>query len=259
MDAEEIKNYVVSTGKGILGNIILQKVGQIVNDANNQPGSLTIQGTVERPFEHIMGVPIISGGNVTGLMSVWRTGEGKEFSTAELDFLTSLARQAAIAIENARLFNEVTASQGQLSEALRIARLGYFEIDPNQQTIQVTDELYSLLGTNAEREGGYQFPLDHIVQKFVLEEDIPIAYQSVQEAINANYNSDLKSEIRYKTADGKVIWVSSIYKAEHDVGGQLGPAGRHFDVVHAEDDRAVGVCDLAGALDPRDGGKRVLP
>ena len=113
-DAEEIKNDVIYTGEGILGNIILHKAGQIVNDANHQSGSLTIQGTVEKPLEHIMGVPIISGGNVTGLMSVWRTGAGKEFTPADLEFLTSLARQAAIAIQNASLFQETQKSESEL-------------------------------------------------------------------------------------------------------------------------------------------------
>jgi PAS domain S-box-containing protein len=113
-DAKEIKDEVIYTGQGILGNIIRDRSGQIVNDANNQPGSLTIKGTVEKPFEHIMGVPIIASGNVTGLMSVWRTGDGKEFSPADLDFLTSLARQAAIAIQNASLFEVTQKSESEL-------------------------------------------------------------------------------------------------------------------------------------------------
>src|SRR6266540_436466 len=72
-DAEEIKNDAIHTGQGILGKIILQKAGQTVNDANNKTEALTIQGTVERPFEHIMGVPILSADKVSGLMAVWRT------------------------------------------------------------------------------------------------------------------------------------------------------------------------------------------
>src|SRR6185369_11541890 len=84
-DAEEIKNDTLHTGEGILGKIILQKVGRIVNDANNQPESLTIQGTVERPFEHVMGVPILSAFKVTGLMAVWRAGQNQDFTAAELE------------------------------------------------------------------------------------------------------------------------------------------------------------------------------
>jgi PAS domain S-box-containing protein len=113
-DTEEIKNDTIQTGEGILGKIILQQAGQIVNDANNQPDSLTIQGTVERPFEHIMGVPILSAYQVTGLMAIWRTGQGQEFTPSELEFLTSLARQAAIAIQNASLFQETQKSESEL-------------------------------------------------------------------------------------------------------------------------------------------------
>ena len=81
------------------------------------------------------------------------------------DILATIASQAAIAIENARLFSEVTTSQGQLSEALQIARLGYFEIDLKEQTVQLTAELYSLLGTSIEKEGEYKLPLDFVIKK----------------------------------------------------------------------------------------------
>ncbi len=46
-------------------------------------------------------------------MTVWRDG-GDEFTQAELEFLTGLSRQAAIAIQNARLFAE---SQNARQEA----------------------------------------------------------------------------------------------------------------------------------------------
>ena len=110
-DSDEIKNDPIESGRGILGDIALTKVGQIVNDASNQPSAITIAGTVERNFEHIMGVPILSMDRVTGLMAVWRTGEGKEFNDSELHFLTSLSQQAAVAIENARLFQETIERQ----------------------------------------------------------------------------------------------------------------------------------------------------
>lgn len=113
-DAQEIQNDPIYTGEGILGSIILQKAGRIVNDANNDPIARTIAGTAEKPFEHILGVPILSGEKVTGLMAVWRTGQDREFTPAELEFLTSLARQAAIAIQNANLFEETQKSEAEL-------------------------------------------------------------------------------------------------------------------------------------------------
>ncbi len=106
--------------------------------------AVTIAGTQVKGFEHLMGTPVLIGEKVTGLMAIWRTGEGLEFIQSELDYLKSLAQQAAIAIENARLFKNVTDSQIQLSEALRIARIGYFEIALHDRNITLTDEFFSL-------------------------------------------------------------------------------------------------------------------
>jgi len=113
-EAEEIKNDLINTGEGILGKIVLRKSGQIVNDASSQTGALIVKGTVEGSNDHLMGVPVLSGAHVTGLLAVWRAGQGKEFTPPELEFLTSLARQAAIAIQNASLFQNTQKSESEL-------------------------------------------------------------------------------------------------------------------------------------------------
>ncbi|HSM70195.1 MAG TPA: GAF domain-containing protein [Anaerolineales bacterium] len=232
VDAEEIKSDPIKTGRGIIGNIAVTKEGRIVNNASQAGDAVMVAGTKTADFEHIMGVPILSLDRVTGLMAVWRTGEGDDFSPTELDFLTNLAQQASIAIENARLFQSVNESQGQLSEALRIARIGYFEIDWVSQEITLTDELFSLLNTSAEKEGGYQLPLDQTLQKFVVEDDIPVAAQAVEDAISAEAErSEVTSEVRYKTHDGRIIWVSSTYKVERDnQGNPVKVAGSSQDI-----------------------------
>ncbi|HEX6269890.1 MAG TPA: GAF domain-containing protein [Anaerolineales bacterium] len=120
LDAEEIKNHPLAIGTGILGNIALQKAGEIVNDAENDPRAITVKGTQQNQLEHIMGVPILLKERHTGLLAIWRSGAGTEFMPRELDFLTSLARQAAVAIENARLYNE---TQRRLKELETINRI----------------------------------------------------------------------------------------------------------------------------------------
>jgi PAS domain S-box-containing protein len=112
LDAVAIKNDPVNRGEGILGKVVLQHAGTIMNNVEQVPDALTISGT-ERvdPFEHLMSVPVLSGDRVTGLLAVWRNGEGRDFTRTELDFLTSLSLQTAIAIENARLFQETTERQ----------------------------------------------------------------------------------------------------------------------------------------------------
>jgi PAS domain S-box-containing protein len=240
-DAEVIQNDPVIRGRGILGSIINSKEGRISNDASNQAGAVTIAGTVEKDFEHLMGAPILVKDRITGLMAVWRTGEGLDFIQAELDFLNSLAQQAAIATENARLFNEVSTSQNQLSEALRIASIGYFEVNLQRQTIKITDELFSLLNTTAEREGGYELPIEHTLNRFVVEEDIAIATGALQRAIlSGSAGEDVTSEVRFRTADGREIWVSTIYRVERDANGNaIQVAGSSQDITERKTNELI--------------------
>ncbi len=119
-ESREIKNDPLPIGSGILGNIALQKSGEIVNDTFGDYRAIIVKGTEREPNEHLMGVPVLSKNQLTGLVAVWRTGEGEEFKPHELDFLSSLAQQAAVAIENARLF-EAEQRHFQEAETLRQA------------------------------------------------------------------------------------------------------------------------------------------
>jgi PAS domain S-box-containing protein len=240
-DAGEVKNDPVRTGRGILGGIAHSGQGRIVNDASRQSEAVTVAGTNEKEYEHILAVPILTLDRVTGLMAIWRTGQGLEFNQTELDFLKSLAQQAAVAIENARLFQDVTTSQSQLSEALRIARIGYFEINLASNEITFTDELYALLNTTVASEGGYTFSLQQSLQKFVIAEDIPVATRAVQDVIASNTSrNDITSEVRYITSDGRVIWVSSTYDVERDEKGKpIKVAGSSQDITERKTNELV--------------------
>lgn len=394
LDAEEIKTDPIRSGRGILGSIIQSREGRIANDASNTAGAVTVAGTQDKDHEHLMGVPILVKDKITGVMAVWRTGAGLEFAPSELNFLTSLSLQAAVAVENARLytqeqyrrqiadtlsemariagsslnisdvvqrlleqlprliqfrtasiqliqsngqrsqvggisvdqdrlralespsdhflrpvqddalifqivkskdvviladthndprwevlpetsairswlaapliagtdvigilllddqtpnafneetveliraftpqaaiaiqnarlFEEISASRGQLSEALQIARIGYFEIDLQKETITLTDELFALLGTSASREGGRELPLEDTIAKFIIEDDVSIARQAVTDVLALPPDrNDLTSEVRYKTVDGRILWISTVYRLERDLAGK---------------------------------------
>jgi PAS domain S-box-containing protein len=115
--AEEIKLAPVRLGEGVLGDIAVRRVGEIINNIGEDPRAINIPGTEEIPIEHLMGVPVLSKDQLTGLIAVWRIGAGAEFSDGELGFLSSLAGQVAVAIENARLFEDLQRSNLELSLA----------------------------------------------------------------------------------------------------------------------------------------------
>ena len=116
--AAEVKATTVQPGVGILGDIWQKAEAEMINNASSDPRAVRIAGTEEQPDEKMMIAPLLSGDNVSGLMAVWRA-EGDPFRETNLDFLVGLARQAAIAIENARLFTIAESARAAAEEANR--------------------------------------------------------------------------------------------------------------------------------------------
>ena len=116
--ADQVKASIVQPGVGILGQIWLGREAEIVNQAQNDPRAVLIAGTKQQEDEKMMAAPLFSGERVTGLMVVWRTG-GDNFKEADLEFFVGLSRQAAIAIENARLYSEAEEARAAAEAANR--------------------------------------------------------------------------------------------------------------------------------------------
>ncbi|MBI3660592.1 GAF domain-containing protein, partial [Candidatus Acetothermia bacterium] len=115
--AAQIKAMTIQFGAGIIGSIWKTGAAEVINDASQDPRGVKIAGTEDKSDEKLMVAPLLSGDKVIGLMSVWRSG-GDRFFEDDLIFLMGLARQATIAIQNARLFNEIQARNRDITEAL---------------------------------------------------------------------------------------------------------------------------------------------
>jgi two-component system, NtrC family, sensor kinase len=69
------------------------------------------------PVRTLLGVPILKGDDLLGVMMMYRM-EVRPFTDKQIALLETFADQAAIAIENVRLFDEVQARTRELSESL---------------------------------------------------------------------------------------------------------------------------------------------
>lgn len=112
-------------------------------------------------------------------------------------------------------------SQAQLSEALDIARLGYWEFDVESQIFTFNDQFYEMLRTTAEKEGGYQMPAAVYAQKYVHPEDGPNVGRNIQQALETTDPDFSFEEVsRVVCADGEVRHMLVKFRIEKDEHGR---------------------------------------
>ncbi len=112
--------HALHIGVGITGSVAQSGQAEMVNDPVADPRVSHTPGTDEEEDEDeaTLFAPLLLREKTIGVMVIWREKSSVgPFTEADLSFATGLAGQAAIAIENARLFNEVQ-QQKQYSEAL---------------------------------------------------------------------------------------------------------------------------------------------
>jgi GAF domain-containing protein/CheY-like chemotaxis protein len=104
--AENLKSAEIRAGRGIVGHLLESGKPELVNDTHADPRAIRVPGTEMHEGDRLMVVPLLGEGErVLGAMAVWRSG-GALFDARDLEFLTGLSRQAAVALKNARLFND---------------------------------------------------------------------------------------------------------------------------------------------------------
>ncbi|HXG53663.1 MAG TPA: ATP-binding protein [candidate division Zixibacteria bacterium] len=106
----------------------LSRLGQAIvmgelQMAGDDPRALATARRMEQ-LEAEISVPIVSKGKLIGILNLGHK-EGKEiYSSEDIELLSTLANQAAIAIENARLYQNLKQSQDTLRRADRLSSLG---------------------------------------------------------------------------------------------------------------------------------------
>lgn len=84
----------------------------VINDPQRQPW-VDNEVIKRHNIKRLVLAPIISKGRAMGMLTAGRTTSGAEFDERALDLLQGLAAQSAIAIENARLFADLSASEAR--------------------------------------------------------------------------------------------------------------------------------------------------
>ena len=102
-DSHRHAPFQLQPGQGITGRVAQTGQPLIVCDVGQDPGFVP----VSYPIASLLSVPMTLGSKTLGTINVSDKMDGKEFSTYDLKLVLAIAAEAAVALENARLFVEV--------------------------------------------------------------------------------------------------------------------------------------------------------
>ncbi|MBP2671282.1 MAG: putative Histidine kinase, partial [candidate division NC10 bacterium] len=103
-------------GEGVAGSVAARRQGMIVNDYRSSP--FATAETLGRPgVTAVIGEPLIYRDRLAGVIAFDNQGVDRRFTRDDGEILNFLAAQAAIAVENARLFSELNRSYAHLRRA----------------------------------------------------------------------------------------------------------------------------------------------
>jgi HD-GYP domain-containing protein (c-di-GMP phosphodiesterase class II) len=112
-----IRTTNLKIGAGLAGQVALERQPLLVSDLKNSQTSLAQAGLfVSENFQAYCGYPLIAKGQLKGVLEVFRRSP-LNVKEDWLDFLEALGRQAAIAIDNAQLFDHLQRSNSELTLA----------------------------------------------------------------------------------------------------------------------------------------------
>ena len=107
--------YITKGPVGADKSITDAMMGKAVSiyDVDSDPRATYPKEAAEEGIKSILSVPINLKGNVIGVMRIY-TSEPRDFSDDEITFISSLAEQAALAMENARLYQKLKGEYEEL-------------------------------------------------------------------------------------------------------------------------------------------------
>ena len=118
-------------GRGILGVLITDARNLRLHDLSEHPRSVGFPPG-HPPMNTFLGVPIMLRGVAYGNLYLTEKDGGGDFTAEDEELVSLLAAQAAVAVENARLYESATSWSHQLESLNEIggALVGQLELEP---------------------------------------------------------------------------------------------------------------------------------
>ena len=131
-------------GRGILGVLIRDAVALRLHDLAEDPRAVGFPPN-HPPMQTFLGVPVRARGAVFGNLYLTEKEGGEDFTDEDEELVTLLASQAAVAIENARLYEAATGWSKQLESLNEVGNALATETDLDRLLDLIARRLCELL------------------------------------------------------------------------------------------------------------------
>jgi PAS domain S-box-containing protein len=124
--------------------------------------------------------------------------------------------------ERKRSEEALRASRLQLSEAMDLAHIVYWESDPVTKTLVHNDPFYAFYGTTAEQEGGNRMTTQEYARRFVHPDDLPLFYEFVKRNFLGK-GPEIVSDLEHRIirCDGEVRHILARTRIVKDDSGRI--------------------------------------
>jgi signal transduction histidine kinase len=180
-----IKNRNVHLGETMISQAAIRRCPVQVADIKHESPSLVLDVIIRAGFRALLAVPLLGADRIVGALVVRRKEPG-DFPQSTVNLLQTFGAQSVLAIQNARLFDEVQARTHELAKSLEGLR-------NTQDRLVQTEKLASLGQLTAGIAHEIKNPLNFVNNFSAVSVEL---VDELQEALaRANLDNRLRAEI----------------------------------------------------------------
>ena len=134
----------LAVGEGAMGHVAETREPLIISDYEEWSGRSSRYSRVEAHAAVVL--PLVVGGRLVGAIDFWHSDRDRHFGPEDLRLLNLFATQAAVAIENARLYTSARRQQQYFAELVRNNPVAIVTLDPEHNVVSINPAFEKLYG-----------------------------------------------------------------------------------------------------------------
>jgi two-component system NtrC family sensor kinase len=134
--SEVFENVRWRLGEGVVGTVAQRRHGMVVNEYRNSPYAHPLF-LAQAGITAVIAEPLVHRDRLLGVIAIDNEGIGRNFTEDDRHILSLFAAQAAVAIENARLFGQISHAKAEWESTFDAAADFIAVLDPDYRIVRV--------------------------------------------------------------------------------------------------------------------------